>query len=749
MTNKTMRLCSLIFLFFGSTSVAADDFELKIRPLLHRLCVECHEPGDSQSINFLAALTEADLAAHREVFANVAHEMKTRTMPPKDFEQPSDADRIRVVEWLTKKLDLKPSDTERIAPYVVEVHESRQGHIWLGTMNKGAARYDGKKLTWFTADDGLPSNTVASFAEDKDGILWAGTHSGVARFDGKAFTRVGSEIGLPAPGRPGPMSSAGVQTDRKGNIWVSTSSGLFRLDNSRFSEFKVPISKGAITSYAITAGRISLQLEDRQGNLWFSAEGYGAIKFDGKTFTNFSKDDGLCSNNVNSIVEDNAGNLWFACMQSYQPAMTGDGGVCRYDGKTFTRFPKTAGLSKNDIYTIYKTKSGDIWIGATGVGVYCFDGERFTLFNKTDRTFWTRHFGLQDMLESRNGTLWYGFSGGLFRFDGDSFYNVTEDGPWESMTDAMCSAATGGKTDARLLHPQTSAALASLSIGDTNQAVTTLRELKQKQPDEPSVQETNLNNVGYQLLWEKELDRAIDLFTLNTMLYPESFNTFDSLAEAYLRKGNESLAIENYQQSLEINPQHKSAATEIQKIRARQEYENLLVAPEGWFEEVLEVPPSFAPSMSLKGLEHLRIPGEFRDPKSDLFCTYLFAIDLKEPANLSEELISEQVLIYYRGLAAGRSDKQGTPIATDQFSLETHESKTELMADEFMYTLKWQEPFVNGSHQKLNIRVQVLTGKNTHGIVFICASPRPLNSPEWAELLRIRSAFAATPAVQK
>ena len=200
--------------FASNSATYLDQFKLRIRPLLRRHCTECHEPGESQSINFLSALTEADVVSHREIFANVANELRTHRMPPKNFDQPSDVDRKLVVDWLTTKLDLKPSDTARIAPYVVEVYEDRSGHLWLGTMGKGAARYDGKKLTWFSTKDGLPSNAAHSFAEEKDGTLWVGTHGGAARFDGRKFSKVGAEQGLPEFERPGAESSASVQADR-------------------------------------------------------------------------------------------------------------------------------------------------------------------------------------------------------------------------------------------------------------------------------------------------------------------------------------------------------------------------------------------------------------------------------------------------------------------------------------------------------------------------------------------------------
>ena len=405
----------------------ATSYEQQIRPLLNQYCVECHQPGQMRGLDFLAATTEADLTQHRGLFAGVVEQLETRAMPPQDFDQPSDEERELIATWLKKTLDLKPQDLDRIAPYVVEVYEDRRGQLWLGTMSKGAARFDGKTLTWFSAQDGLPSNTVTSFAEDRDGNLWLGTHHGLCKYDGKKFTPIWKTTGRHDRGE----GWMGVHADRAGNIWTSTNKGVFRFDGTAFSEFKLPAVEGEITSYGITAGRASMALEDKHGNLWFRTDGNGAYKFDGQSFTHFTKSDGLCSNNVNSILEDKEGNIWFACMQSFQPKMTGDGGVCRYDGRSFTKFPDVKGLSGKDIYTIYETTTGDLWIGATGVGAYRFDGKTFTLFDKTDRMHSTRHFGVQSILEARNGTLWFGFSGGLFRFNGHSFFNVTEVGPWD------------------------------------------------------------------------------------------------------------------------------------------------------------------------------------------------------------------------------------------------------------------------------------------------------------------------------
>ncbi|NWF50010.1 MAG: DUF2911 domain-containing protein [Ignavibacteriaceae bacterium] len=66
--------------------------------------------------------------------------------------------------------------------------------------------------------------------------------------------------------------------------------------------------------------------------------------------------------------------------------------------------------------------------------------------------------------------------------------------------------------------------------------------------------ENEVNTVGYTYLQSGKVDEAIDLFTRNTAAYPDSWNTWDSLAEGYMVKGNKTDAIKYYKKALEIAP---------------------------------------------------------------------------------------------------------------------------------------------------------------------------------------------------
>ena len=59
---------------------------------------------------------------------------------------------------------------------------------------------------------------------------------------------------------------------------------------------------------------------------------------------------------------------------------------------------------------------------------------------------------------------------------------------------------------------------------------------------------------------------ALCIFRLNLDLYPETSNVYDSYGEALMVDGQINLAIQNYQKSLELNPENKNAERVIKKL---------------------------------------------------------------------------------------------------------------------------------------------------------------------------------------
>jgi tetratricopeptide (TPR) repeat protein len=81
--------------------------------------------------------------------------------------------------------------------------------------------------------------------------------------------------------------------------------------------------------------------------------------------------------------------------------------------------------------------------------------------------------------------------------------------------------------------------------------------------------EQDLERLGYDLVGEKKLDQAILVFKLNVEAYSNSFNTWNSLGEAYMIRGDKNLAIKDFNKSLELNPKNADARTQLAKLRAQ------------------------------------------------------------------------------------------------------------------------------------------------------------------------------------
>lgn len=84
--------------------------------------------------------------------------------------------------------------------------------------------------------------------------------------------------------------------------------------------------------------------------------------------------------------------------------------------------------------------------------------------------------------------------------------------------------------------------------------------------------ENDVNRLGYYYLGEEEGEgndkqKALELFLLNVANYPNSFNAFDSLGEAYKKLGNRKEAIKNYKISLKLNPQNESAIQALKELK--------------------------------------------------------------------------------------------------------------------------------------------------------------------------------------
>jgi tetratricopeptide (TPR) repeat protein len=98
-------------------------------------------------------------------------------------------------------------------------------------------------------------------------------------------------------------------------------------------------------------------------------------------------------------------------------------------------------------------------------------------------------------------------------------------------------------------------------------ALQSYRELKNGAPGDYEFGESELNTLGYQLLYgDKKPTDAIAIFKLNTDTHPRSSNAFDSLGEAYHRGGQNNLAIECYRKAVKLDSSNGHAAEALKEL---------------------------------------------------------------------------------------------------------------------------------------------------------------------------------------
>ena len=108
-----------------------------------------------------------------------------------------------------------------------------------------------------------------------------------------------------------------------------------------------------------------------------------------------------------------------------------------------------------------------------------------------------------------------------------------------------------------------------LAVKEFNNALKAFTAIKKKDSLNPVIKERQLNRLGYAHMNQKEYDLAIQVFKINTELYPKSSNTFDSLADAFLKKEDTLNAIENLKKALAINPENQRSKKRLERINKK------------------------------------------------------------------------------------------------------------------------------------------------------------------------------------
>ena len=85
-------------------------------------------------------------------------------------------------------------------------------------------------------------------------------------------------------------------------------------------------------------------------------------------------------------------------------------------------------------------------------------------------------------------------------------------------------------------------------------------------PEDYFFTEASFNSLGYKFLNENKIQEAMTIFKLNVETYPDSWNVYDSLGEAYMKNGDKDLAIQNYEKSIVMNPNNENGKKMLKEL---------------------------------------------------------------------------------------------------------------------------------------------------------------------------------------
>ena len=126
-------------------------------------------------------------------------------------------------------------------------------------------------------------------------------------------------------------------------------------------------------------------------------------------------------------------------------------------------------------------------------------------------------------------------------------------------------SALGQQAGTRM-NPGVKVPLEYLVEGKLDLAAEGYRNIRREDPKDPAVNEGRLNLLGYAFLRQRNYAAAIQVFKINVEFYPDSWNVYDSLGEAYMNAGEKDLAIKNYEKSLELNPKNTGGQKMLEKL---------------------------------------------------------------------------------------------------------------------------------------------------------------------------------------
>ena len=232
-----------------------------------------------------------------------------------------------------------------------------------------------------------------------------------------------------------PLFAEPVQSLRSasdGGLWIGTAKGASLLPAGA-----VQVSKAFTSADGLAKGRVAAIFEAADGAMWFGTDSGGVSRLNRRTtageaspnddaapaFTTFTTADGLTSNTIRAIAQNADGAMWFASGSLNQPI---NAGLSRYDGKSFVNFSRADGLAGEAVFGLHLDPQGGLW-GTTTFGVSHYDYRSVTILGESEGL---DAGAIMNIVSTSDDNVWFQVGADpakLSRFDGKRLVKLTRD----------------------------------------------------------------------------------------------------------------------------------------------------------------------------------------------------------------------------------------------------------------------------------------------------------------------------------
>ena len=246
-----------------------------------------------------------------------------------------------------------------------------------------------------TINDGLSQSSVISIAQDSVGYLWLATQDGLNKYNGRSFKHYDKhfeDITRPTFSRLGK-----IYNDNQNQLWIITNSGKLELYNSKTDDFK----------HISTFKNVSSIFQDKNLNTYVGTYGDGLFKIDAKT------KDTLQVLNEN----DKQRTIYDFIETNNSLIVSASGSVFEFKQNTSYKEILIDSHNNANFSTLAKDKSGNIWLGTFGQGLY-YREKKTDLFVKYRHKELPEDLNIEDLLIDKENRLWIAtYGNGAYKLD--------------------------------------------------------------------------------------------------------------------------------------------------------------------------------------------------------------------------------------------------------------------------------------------------------------------------------------------